>query len=69
MSRRNSASRRRSYGRRLHEMHERRHARGAGSLDWHEDMDTAGDSAAESRFDHLAADWRDARRGDGASRA
>ena len=41
MSRRNSASRRRSYGRRLHEVNERRHDRRADRLTWLGELDHA----------------------------
>jgi hypothetical protein len=66
MSRRNSASRRRSYGRRLHEMNERR-TRSAAVIDWLSEMDGAEpDSdgpASAARLPFEGSDLRDMREG------
>lgn len=63
MSRRNSASRRRSYGRRLHEVNERRHGRRGERLVWPDDADTAGDTASGGEM-MAFPDWlRDGREG------
>jgi hypothetical protein len=53
MSRRNSASRRRSYGRRLHEMHERRQQRHSAG-DWLDDADPGAGEMPVADGDHAA---------------
>jgi hypothetical protein len=68
MSRRSSASRRRNYGRRLHEMNERRPARQSFAFDWlaedESDTDTRGMGGPGLRFEtDRPQDTRDGARG------
>jgi hypothetical protein len=63
MSKRHQASRRRTYGRRQHEIHERTE-RHVGVLDWMDESDLAlpGDRWTAERLAHVAVgDWLDVR--------
>lgn len=68
MSRRNSANRRRAYGRRLHEIRERREPRIQARFDWLDEPDTAGESMAQARDLRALDDWYSRRAGGGGPR-
>jgi hypothetical protein len=60
MSRRNSSSRRRNYGRRLHEVNERRSTRDPVVVDWLSEADEASDAGGAATAGRFDAAHRDA---------